>query len=416
MLYIELPKKKLLDGYNLHVPVHRDNPNFENFNAIFTGIFKDDVKYVPTTLRFVFKENLGRELYTLLYFINKFALSVTDEEMIVFENSFNDNKKRFYAFDSVLYKRNWLKIDMDAVIIDPLVCERFPQILENQQLYIAKKNAFKTNTIPEVAQSLPPTTEVEEVSTEEDEATIAVQGGVVVEAEWSKKVKAVESEWSKKVQAVEAEWSKKLEMADDAYQKLQVQYNEYTHELAQCEDMIRRLEQEKARYYDDDDTKSVDLPMYKVNCDDDLDNKLASLVDQFKAMHVDEFNKFTNKYTQDMNDLKNVVDASTKSDTTNKHDLKRMVLLESENEELRRENDDIFEKLNVCEKQFNILKQKYTSLQQIKKKYKTMILNSATVNHIDKMSDDVQPFSGRPKTMISPIPNEHYRHPYNPTS
>ncbi len=82
-----------------------------------------------------------------------------------------------------------------------------------------------------------------------------------------------------------------------------------------------------------------------------------------------------------------------------------------ENEELRRENEEIFERLTECENQFNTIKDKYKSLQQIKRKYKTMVLNGANINHIDKITSE-DPIIKQRRNFISPIPHEHYRHPY----
>ena len=455
MLYIELPKKKLFAGYNLHVPMHNDNPYFKQIETIFKGIFGADTTYIPDSLRFIFKDNLGVKLYELLYIINKFALCVTDEEMVIFNNSFSDNKKRFYGFDNFLYKRNWLKIDVDNIVIHPIVIEQFPTVLDNQKAYFLKidkpvdevEEVVQDDTLEEDTNQISESEEYQsKIQSLEDinqslmdtikslkDTNQTLENGYeskiksivdgyesklkTTEGEWESKLKSIvdgyesklkttEGEWESKLKTTEGEWESKLKTTEDGHdsiEDLQYELEQKCKLLDNYKDMITQLEQEKARYYDEDDVKSVDMPVYNVNYDDELDNKFATMVDKLKVIYDDEFNKFTVKYNKDIGELKTALEM--------KHDTKRQSVLEMENEELRRENEDIFEKLSTCEKQFNVLKQKYTSLQQVKKKYKTMILNSANVNHIEKISDDS---FVRPKNIISPIPNEHYRHPYNP--
>jgi hypothetical protein len=65
--------------------------------------------------------------------------------------------------------------------------------------------------------------------------------------------------------------------------------------------------------------------------------------------------------------------------------------LELENAELRKENETVYSRLMRCEKQFTIIRQKYINLQQLKHKYKTMMITNANTNHIDTLNQLEEP-------------------------
>ncbi len=65
--------------------------------------------------------------------------------------------------------------------------------------------------------------------------------------------------------------------------------------------------------------------------------------------------------------------------------------LELENAELRKENETVYTRLMRCEKQFTIIRQKYINLQQLKHKYKTMMITNANTNHIDTLNQLEEP-------------------------
>lgn len=125
-----------------------------------------------------------------------------------------------------------------------------------------------------------------------------------------------------------------------------------------------------------------------------VDTKLDAISQQL----LDKIQDITQSCMNQQGETKSVV-----------HYERKISALEMENVELRRENDEIFERLKECEKQFNTIKEKYKTLQQIKRKYKTMLLNTANINHIDHVQDDV---TKHHKPIVSPIPNEHVRHPF----
>jgi hypothetical protein len=128
-----------------------------------------------------------------------------------------------------------------------------------------------------------------------------------------------------------------------------------------------------------------------------------------------DYTRIENFISTEMNQLyTNILQQLRETSTTRDEDNKvsqKLNILEMENQELQRENEEIFQRLTECEKQFNLIKDKYKSLQQIKRKYKTMVMNGANINHIENIKDNNTISSSR-KTFISPIPNEHYRHPY----
>ena len=211
---------------------------------------------------------------------------------------------------------------------------------------------------------------------------------------------------------------KELEADDDDNNDDAAKYNEMQREI----DMLRQ----KLEFYNNSNiSSSENADLIEQNTE--LQNEYNNLLSEFE-----EYRESTEKQIEELKQYEPVdLSLYTKSDTTeiasllkefeerieklivnNKdasvdvHRLRNTVTsLEMENTELRKENEEIYEKLAYCEKQFELIKQKYVKLQQLKHKYKTMVINSSSVNHIEEL-----PFVS--KKLFSPIPDEPVRYPY----
>ena len=249
-------------------------------------------------------------------------------------------------------------------------------------------------------------------------------------AELNQAKEALESEKAELNQAKEALESEKAEL-NQAKEALESERNELNQtnqdedDDAKYNEMQREIEmlRQKLEFYNNNTDNNNDL----VEQNTELQNEYNNLLSEFE-----EYRESTEKQIEELKQYESVdLSLYTKSDTTeiaslfkefeerienlivnNKdasvdvHRLRNTVTsLEMENTELRKENEEIYEKLAYCEKQFELIKQKYVKLQQLKHKYKTMVINSSSTNHIEEL-----PFIS--KKRFSPIPDEPVRYPY----
>ena len=113
--------------------------------------------------------------------------------------------------------------------------------------------------------------------------------------------------------------------------------------------------------------RPVDMPLYNAAHIETLVQSIEQKLDNVCAKDVD-------RYKHTIEKLEGIVQN-----------------LELENAELRKENETVYSRLMRCEKQFTIIRQKYINLQQLKHKYKTMMITNANTNHIDTLNQLEEP-------------------------
>lgn len=360
VLTVEIPKRRLPDKFSLFVYIDSNDEYYPSFNTLFNTIFNDNVQYDGE--KFIFHESVGLELFKCLYILNVFVLKVNVTEFKEFTKSFTSKIQRFYNMDRTLYSRYTSftqKYTHDD--ITPEYKEVFdfnePQIEVNNSETIVKKSNDEQVDV------------VEEESNDEKEAIIEDSHDEQVD----EKDAIVEDSREEKV-------------------------DEKTPVLSIIE-LEKNIEPEET--------------IVEFSRNSNLDEYNSPFYDSLINNNNIDYTRIENFISNEINKLYTNISQQLVSSTEHEKDdklSKKINILEMENQELQRENEEIFERLTECEKQFNLIKDKYKSLQQIKRKYKTMVMNGANINHIENIKDNT--ISSSRKTFISPIPNEHYRHPY----
>jgi DNA repair ATPase RecN len=297
--------------------------------------------------KFIFHESVGLELFKCLYILNLFVLKVNDVEFKEFTKSFTSKIQRFYNMNHTLYNRY----------------TSFTEKYTRDDITSEYKELFDFEE-PEV--------QINDVE-EEVEAII----------EESEEIEAIIEEPEKVETTVE-----EVEATIEEPQQVQVEVEEEPETIVEF----------STNSDNEDDYNSTFYNTLMNNNNNDVD---YTRIENFIS---NEINKLYTNLSQQLQETKH------KDEGENDKFSHKINILEMENQELQRENEEIFERLTECEKQFNLIKDKYKSLQQIKRKYKTMVMNGANINHIENIKDNA--ISSSRKTFISPIPNEHYRHPY----
>ena len=443
MLIAEYSKRRKLDGFNLFVRVSEQDANINHYNNIFVKAFTD--KYFTFNVNdneFMFYEMHGNLLYKYLYILNKFVLKCDNAEMTKYKQEMKALcQKRLIKVDYRIFTRNSFTEDYTEDDIPQEIIDEFSYLFtrikhsEVQEEEEEEENDDCETETPgeqlEVEKIETLRTELE-TSKKELEALKKELETSKKELETSKKEletskKELEAEkieldaLKKELEAEKIELDalkKELEADDDDNNDDAAKYNEMQREI----DMLRQ----KLEFYNNSNiSSSENADLIEQNTE--LQNEYNNLLSEFE-----EYRESTEKQIEELKQYEPVdLSLYTKSDTTeiasllkefeerieklivnNKdasvdvHRLRNTVTsLEMENTELRKENEEIYEKLAYCEKQFELIKQKYVKLQQLKHKYKTMVINSSSVNHIEEL-----PFVS--KKLFSPIPDEPVRYPY----
>ena len=443
MLIAEYSKRRKLDGFNLFVRVSEQDANINHYNNIFVKAFTD--KYFTFNVNdneFMFYEMHGNLLYKYLYILNKFVLKCDNAEMTKYKQEMKALcQKRLIKVDYRIFTRNSFTEDYTEDDIPQEIIDEFSYLFtrikhsEVQEEEEEEENDDCETETPgeqlEVEKIETLRTELE-TSKKELEALKKELETSKKELETSKKEletskKELEAEQieldalKKELEAEKIELDalkKELEADDDDNNDDAAKYNEMQREI----DMLRQ----KLEFYNNSNiSSSENADLIEQNTE--LQNEYNNLLSEFE-----EYRESTEKQIEELKQYEPVdLSLYTKSDTTeiasllkefeerieklivnNKdasvdvHRLRNTVTsLEMENTELRKENEEIYEKLAYCEKQFELIKQKYVKLQQLKHKYKTMVINSSSVNHIEEL-----PFVS--KKLFSPIPDEPVRYPY----
>jgi hypothetical protein len=379
VLTVEIPKRRLPDKFSLFVYIDSNDEYYPSFNTLFNTIFNDNVQYDGE--KFIFHESVGLELFKCLYILNVFVLKVNATEFKEFTNSFTSKIQRFYIMDRTLYNRYTSftqKYTHDD--ITPEYKEVFdfnePQIEVNNSQAIVKESAEKQVKESEEQAIVEESDEKEAIVEESDEEQV------------EKEVKESDEE-----QVVEKESDKK-----EANEEQVEEVVEKTHVLS-IKELEKKIEPEET--------------IVEFSRNSNLDEYNSTFYNSLINDNDIDYTRIENFISNEINKLYTNISQQLASSTKHEEDdklSKKINILEMENQELQRENEEIFERLTECEKQFNVIKDKYKSLQQIKRKYKTMVMNGANINHIENIKDNT--ISSSRKTFISPIPNEHYRHPY----
>ena len=434
MLIAEYSKRRKLDGFNLFVRVPEQDANVNHYNNIFQKAFTNQYFTFDTNENeFMFYEMQGNLLYKYLYILNKFVLKCDKNEMTKYKQDMKALcQKRLVKVDYRVFTRNSFTEDFTEDDIPQEILDEFSYLFTHikQSDDIEEEQVdceFEMSLESEKAEL----EQVKEALESEKEELNQVKEALESEKEELNQVKeALESEKAELEQAKEAFKSEKAEL-NQAKEALESERNELNQtnqdedDDAKYNEMQREIEmlRQKLEFYNNNTDNNNDL----VEQNTELQNEYNNLLSEFE-----EYRESTEKQIEELKQYESVdLSLYTKSDTTeiaslfkefeerienlivnNKdasvdvHRLRNTVTsLEMENTELRKENEEIYEKLAYCEKQFELIKQKYVKLQQLKHKYKTMVINSSSTNHIEEL-----PFIS--KKRFSPIPDEPVRYPY----
>lgn len=444
MLIAEYSRKRKLDGYNLHVRISEEDANINHYNTIFTTSFPDNVVYDSELNEFVFNELEGNLLYKYLYILNKFVLKCSATEMNQFKKQMKTMcqkrlvKVDYRIYDKESFTQDYTEEDAPTEIRNefshlftsasaPPPEEQEPEevieeVIEPEQEVVVDVD---TNALESERQALESEKQAFESEKQlfESERHALEQEKQLVEnrceqerIEHDREVDMLKqkleffqqfdglSEKYDELQVRHDELVEEHKQLQEQYDELKVQFDQYLEQSQeqvqqleeqaqekelQLEQLQERLEEKEQQQQQQQEYEPVDLSLYTKPDTNEIKEELSHLFESFeeKIQKMLGENKNT---SHDILRLKNTVTS-----------------LEMENTELRRENEDIYEKLTYCEKQFDLIKQKYIKLQQLKHKYKTMVVNGANTNHIEELPS----FTFKRNT-FSPIPDEPVRQPY----
>ena len=429
MLIAEYSKRRKLDGFNLFVRVSEQDANINHYNNIFVKAFTD--KYFTFNVNdneFMFYEMHGNLLYKYLYILNKFVLKCDNAEMTKYKQEMKALcQKRLIKVDYRIFTRNSFTEDYTEDDIPQEIIDEFSYLFTRIKHSEVQEEEEEEENDDCETETPGEQLEVEKIETLRTELETSKKELEALKKELETSKKELEAEkieldaLKKELEAEKIELDalkKELEADDDDNNDDAAKYNEMQREI----DMLRQ----KLEFYNNSNiSSSENADLIEQNTE--LQNEYNNLLSEFE-----EYRESTEKQIEELKQYEPVdLSLYTKSDTTeiasllkefeerieklivnNKdasvdvHRLRNTVTsLEMENTELRKENEEIYEKLAYCEKQFELIKQKYVKLQQLKHKYKTMVINSSSVNHIEEL-----PFVS--KKLFSPIPDEPVRYPY----
>ena len=410
VLVLEMPKKRLQEGFNLHVDVGMYTKYQTEFSTIFDSLF---VKYKPE-----YKNNIVMFndfdcllLFSTLYYINKFVLKASEQEMLDFKDSFTSKVSHRLSKISSSFNKYAFKKDFQFQNIPNVFFTVFPNLNENT-----------TNSVEQDVET-PTVTD----SIEQDVETPTVTDSIEQDVE----TPAVTEQY------VDVETTTKQfteQIVDLSITQLESSIRKMFEN--QLESTIKILENRLKTYIEKVLEKQIEFTIQKVlgsNLESNIEKTLDTLENTFSKLEerltstivenleVNVVENLEEKYNSIVSNHDNSeiiimlqeLKEKMVGDEVDEKVKSKVSVLEMENLELRRENEEIFEKLNECEKQFNVIKEKYKTLQQIKRKYKTMVLNGASINHIEQIQSNEHNQQQRSrKNFVSPIPNEPYREYY----
>jgi len=458
MLIAEYSKRRKLDGFNVFVRVPEQDANVNHYNNIFLKAFTDKhFTFDSNENEFMFYEMQGNLLYKYLYILNKFVLKCDKNEMTKYKHDMKALcQKRLVKVDYRIFTRNsftedYTEDDIPQEILDEF-SYLFTHIKQNEQVQDDEEIDVKVEQVEEEVDCDFETLK-ERFETDKVEFDALKQQFNAEKAEFETIKELVETEKVKFEQMKE-----QLELEKDEFETEKAEFQEVKEllevEKTKLQKAKEQLEEEKVKLQEakeindeDDDAKynemqrEIEMLRQKLEFYSNSNPDNNDLVEQNNELQTEynnllsEFEEYRESTEKQIEELKQYepVDLSlyTQSDTSeivllfkefeerieklivsNKdasvdvHRLRNTVTsLEMENTELRKENEEIYEKLTYCEKQFELIKQKYVKLQQLKHKYKTMVINSSSTNHIEEL-----PFIS--KKRFSPIPDEPVRYPY----
>lgn len=432
VLVLEMPKKRLQEGFNLHVDVGMYTKYQSEFSTIFDSLF---VKYKPE-----YKNNIVMFndfdcllLFSTLYYINKFVLRATEQEMLDFKDSFNSKVAHRLSKISSSFNKHAFKKDFQFQNIPNIFLTVFPNLNENvtntdEQVLDSPttvsveqfaelpidENLEEESIITEQVVELPttinhnvelPTTTinpiieqvpVEQIVDESTESIIKKQVESAIQILHTQLEIAIKKMFENQLETIENRLETNIEKILGNQIEFTIQKVLGSNLESNVEKTLDTLENTFSKL--EERLTSTIVENLEANVVENLEEKYNSIVsNQDNSEIITMLQELKEKMVGDE------VDEKVKS---------KINVLEMENSELRRENEEIFEKLNECEKQFNVIKEKYKTLQQIKRKYKTMVLNGASINHIEQIQSDEHSQQRSRKNFVSPIPNEPYREYY----
>jgi hypothetical protein len=463
MLLAEFPARRKMDGFNLYVRVSEEDANANHYNNIFFKLFTEkNYIYNQDDNEFIFYEMEGNALYKYLYILNKFVLKCNGVGMRRYKNTMKILcQKKLVKANPIVFTKDSFTQDYYEEDIPIEIKDEFSYLFTN-----IKDNAIEPveeeSTIEPVDEesTIEPVEEepvieddeestiepVEEEPVIEDEEEPVIEKDDLFEAEKQslkeqrdalkiekqvlqeqrnafeaekqslKEYKTTLEESLKKKQTALEICLQELAESKAAFEAKKRQFEQATNEgNVDLEREIVMLRQ-KLEFYSNNDDEHQDLRTEYTNLLSDFEEykeateKQIEELKQYEPVDLSLYTKPDNtelvSLFEDFEKKMEKLLVNSKDTSGEVHRMRGTITsLEMENTELRKENDEIYEKLAFCEKQFELIKHKYIKLQQLKHKYKTLAVNTASTNHIDEL-----PFISR--RAISPIPDEPVRHPY----
>ena len=397
VLVLEMPKKRLQEGFNLHVDVGMYTKYQTEFSTIFDSLF---VKYKPE-----YKNNIVMFndfdcllLFSTLYYINKFVLKASEQEMLDFKDSFTSKVSHRLSKISSSFNKYAFKKDFQFQNIPNVFFTVFPNLNENTTNSVEQdvETPTVTDSIEQDVETPAVTEQYVDVETTTKQFTEQIVDLSITQLESSIR-KMFENQLESTIKILENRLKTYIEKVLEKQIEFTIQKVLGSNLESNIEKTLDTLENTFSKL--EERLTSTIVENLEVNVVENLEEKYNSIVSNHDNSEIIiMLQELKEKMVGDE------VDEKVKS---------KVSVLEMENLELRRENEEIFEKLNECEKQFNVIKEKYKTLQQIKRKYKTMVLNGASINHIEQIQSNEHNQQQRSrKNFVSPIPNEPYREYY----
>ena len=371
VLVLDMPKKRLQEGFNLHVDVGMYANYQTKFKILFDSLFSN---YKP-----IYKDNVVMFndfdcllLFKTLYYINSLVLKANLHEMLDFKESFISKVVNRLSKISSTFNKYAFKKDFEVKDVPKIFYQVFPEL------------SLKTEPIQPVLEDSIPV--LEELVSEFE----PIESKPIVE---------------KMVEKSEQIDTEKLEILN-VQKMLETNFNSIEQVLeTKLSSTIEQVLETKLSSTIDNKFSNLEEQIISSMIENLEVNIVENLEEKFHAITASTTNTENNEVLVLLTELKEKLEGGDIDDKSRA----KISVLEMENSELRKENEEIFEKLNECEKQFNTIKEKYKTLQQIKRKYKTMVLNGANINHIEHIQNDEHRVR---KNFVSPIPNEPYREYY----
>jgi hypothetical protein len=482
VLVLDMPKKRLQEGFNLHVDVSMYVNYQTKFKTLFDSTF---TKYKPMYRNNIvmFNDADCILLYQTLYYINRLVLKANPHEMLDFKESFISKVVNRLSKITPSYNKSAFNRDFDLVKYLPeMFYSVFPELVtkENNSDFILTPEIQAPSEPVQVSDSETQISETQVSETQVSETQVSetqVSEPQVSETQVSEPVQISESvsetHSESNNESVE-KITKTLEMNikralndnatfiertlnnnlsaviekvlnDNLSTMMKKTLNEHLNTVMEkvlndnLSSVVEKVLNENLntvmeKVFNEnlntvmekvlnDNLSSVVEKVLNDNLGSVVDDKfskleeqlISSIIENLEANIVEnleeKFNAITSSTTESSEVLALLCELKEKinDDDVDDKSKAKLSILEMENSELRRENEEVFEKLNECEIQFNAIKEKYKTLQQIKRKYKTMVLNGANINHIEHIQNDDHRTR---KNFVSPIPNEPYREYY----